>query len=172
MCVRKEDYTKILPIATSVDCFVCLATLGLASFWQNDYHHLDEATKVEDHMLTAYHSFMRLGALHLAQQTPDLSKNKACILQPSKIMEVTIYNHADNFMGLLVKYETQWEGESSGGTHTMETFVQLQRKYKVLKVVGPVTRLKNIEVSSHHHWSNTKFIHFLSGSDDIQFNSC
>ena len=116
-------------------------TPGLASFWQNDWHHLDKYSPEKDAYITFYNSVARMGTSSLSYRKVDNSDS--CKFTPVKILEATLYTVADEMQGLLVLYDAT----RGGKTYRLETFVMPIIKYKVVKAVGKMNRLKFFQVS-------------------------
>ena len=75
-----------------------------------------------------------------------------CAFEMTRINEVHTFNHNDAYQGLLVTYNARTVAE---GYHAnLQTFVQAKKIFKIIKRVGPTSRLKDAEVSST---SNLKY---------------
>ncbi len=119
-------------------------TSGLLSYWQNEYHHEDKNTKVDDAFLTFYNTFAQLGTQTLRSALG--SSQSSCSFQSTNILESFVYTYQDQMQGLLVRYEAQ--NFINKKTYQLETFVQQQKKYKIIRPMGAISRLKNLDVST------------------------
>ncbi|GAB1609398.1 xylosyltransferase 2-like [Argonauta hians] len=114
---------------------------GFNSYWQNEYHHLDKNTKVDDAYLTFFHSFIRLSMRHLTDT------NRRCRLRFIELLEVTMFFEADHFHGLLVKFSA--EQMSSGRVYKMETQLHPKSSFYIMYNTGlSMSRLQGLEVST------------------------
>lgn len=111
---------------------------ALTSYWQNEYHHLDRHTGVDDTFLSFYLSFMHLTTTRLAADTTG-----QCQVVPSKVLQVHLFQRGDRNQGLLVLFETT----SKEGTRlVLESHMMLRQHYSVINPTGPAGRLINLEV--------------------------
>ncbi|XP_021352699.1 xylosyltransferase 1-like [Mizuhopecten yessoensis] len=108
-------------------------------YWQNEYHHFDVNTKKKDEHHSFYMSFLRRAA-------KDLELEAQCRIRPQKLLEVHLLYIRDRFNGVLTLYEAL--DENTGNIVTMETHVQWERNYAVIKPVGPIGRLISLEVGT------------------------
>lgn len=113
---------------------------GFNSYWQNEYHHLDRNTKVDDAYRTFFHSFIRLALQHLTDS------NRRCRLRFIELLEVNMFFETDHFHGLLVKFTA--EQMSSGKVYTLETQLHPKTFYIMYNTGNSVSRLQGLEVGT------------------------
>lgn len=111
---------------------------ALTSYWQNEYHHLDLHTPVDDTFLSFYLSFMRLTTTRLAADTAG-----QCQVVPNKVLQVHLFQRGDRNQGLLVLFETT---NKEGTRLVLESHMMLRQHYSVINPTGPAGRLINLEV--------------------------
>lgn len=63
-----------------------------------------------------------------------------------QILESTLYAFSDQFQGVLVKFSAKKTENDVENIRTFETYVQPEKKYRVLRPIGPVSRVRNLEV--------------------------
>ncbi len=123
-------------------------------------------------MLTFYSAFSRLGVAQVARSLTDAP----CHFEALDVLEAHVYSYDDNFQvrgpflnssigtapsekrfprspdelyrfvlqGMLVHYTAQVKATKE--TYELETFVQPKKHYKIIKPVGPINRLKMLQV--------------------------
>lgn len=141
---RKFEATVNQDIINSMDVYLfgneMTDVTALTSYWQNEYHHLDHHTGVDDTFLSFYLSFMRLTTTRLAADTTG-----QCQVVPNKVLQVHLFQRGDRNQGLLVLFETT----SKEGTRlVLESHMMLRQHYSVINPTGPAGRLINLEVGS------------------------
>ena len=66
-------------------------------------------------------------------------------MRTGRVTEVSSYTHLDSFQGLVIEYELV-DDALGGSTSRVQAFVQPRSSYRVISAVGPIARLKFIEV--------------------------
>lgn len=113
---------------------------GLTRHWHNDYHHKDPVNQRSDLWLTYTRSMVRHNQQVLGSATSK------CTMSDVLILESHVLNLADSFHRYLVKYNASLPDESV--PVTLESQFSYKQHYKIIDPLGPIGRLKNLEVGT------------------------
>lgn len=109
--------------------------LHLYSYWQNVYHHFDDAGTDRDGVLAVSHAILRV-----------TSKKLKNVYQPGAVLEVTNYFERDIYRGFLIKHEATVG--ISGDIIELEIWAKPNQTGQVSKTLALGKRITLLDVST------------------------
>jgi len=113
---------------------------SLTSFWLNEYHHEDTAREASSTRISQYLAFVQMSLQHVEVHT-------SCQFLLTALLEATVFTENDEFVGVVVTYETRTPDNTTYGL--FESLLKPTLHYRSLDVKHSVAkRLANIHIGT------------------------